>query len=79
VEPLLLATPAYPPSTAPPYPQAQHPSAPLTGGQAPPTVPGMNDMQRKFFEDLVFLLFRWFSIALSRCIHATILSNATWL
>jgi hypothetical protein len=54
----ILATPAYPPSNAPPYPHAQQPSAPSTGGQQPPTVPGMNDMKRKFFEDLLFLLFR---------------------
>ncbi len=54
---LFLAAPAYPPSGVPPYPQAQQPSAPSTGGQPPPTGPSMNDIQRKdfFFYDIFFL------------------------
>jgi hypothetical protein len=43
----ILAAPAYPPNAASPYPQAQQPSAPSTGGQLPPTVPGMNDIKYK--------------------------------
>jgi hypothetical protein len=46
---LFLATPAYPPSGAPPYPQAQQPSAPSTGGQPPPTVPGIDDIKTNYF------------------------------
>lgn len=76
-------TPQYPyaANTVSPYPQAQHPSAPSVAGQPPPTTPGMIDIKinslliRTFF----FLSNRSFTITLSRCIYATILSNATWL
>ena len=52
---LCLDAPAYPPSAAAPpypYPQSQQPSAPSTGGQQPPTVPGNNNTKSIFVSRL---------------------------
>ncbi len=47
---LFLATPAYPPSGAPPYPQAQQPSAPPTGGPLPTTAPGQKKTTKRKYQ-----------------------------
>jgi hypothetical protein len=65
-----LANNPYASNAAPPYPQAQQPSAPPTGAPPPPTAPGRNKIVTKSKYKFVFQMVRHYHIQMHICNHS---------